>query len=148
MVGSISSHFVGFSGGLLMSVIAFSIVFIVALGLMIMMMLLKIVVGSFGVRTEKPAHAAASAAPTPASAPAASAATPAVLPTSVSGDSDEEIAAVIIAAITAMAGAGAQVVSFAPAAAAVSAAPSSAPRGGFSAWKMCGILSNSEGYAD
>lgn len=144
MVGSISSHFVGFSGGLLMSVIAFSIVFIVALGLMIMMMLLKIVVGSFGVRTEKPAHAAAPAAPTPA----ASAATPAVLPTSVSGDSDEEIAAVIIAAITAMAGAGAQVVSFAPAAAAVSAAPSSAPRGGFSAWKMCGILSNSEGYAD
>lgn len=147
MVGSISSHFVGFSGGLLMSVIAFSIVFIVALGLMIMMMLLKIVVGSFGVRTEKPAHAAASAAPTPP-ASAASAATPAVLPTSVSGDSDEEIAAAIIAAITAMAGAGAQVVSFAPAAAAVSAAPSSAPRGGFSAWKMCGILSNSEGYAD
>ena len=41
MEASIHSHFVGISGGILMSIIAFSIVFIVIAGLMLLMMGLK-----------------------------------------------------------------------------------------------------------
>ena len=46
MNGSISSFFVGVPGGLIMSFIAFSIVFIVIIGLMLVMMGMKHVCGA------------------------------------------------------------------------------------------------------
>lgn len=125
---SISSHFVGIKGGLLMSIIAFCIVFIVCAGLMAMMYALKAFAG--GSETPK-ANTSVPAAP---AAPAAQSSGAAVQATS----DDGELLAVISAAIAAACGAGARVVSFAPA----------APRAQGSAWRMTGRLQNSEGFQD
>ena len=128
---SIASNFTGFSGGFLMSIIAFSTVFLVILGLMLMMMGLKAFATSVE-RSEK-AKEAAKAAPAPAASSAPSAPTAAV-----AAVDDGELIAVITAAVSAMCGRAARVVSFAPVAAA----------GGSSAWKMTGILQNTEGFLD
>ena len=114
--GSISSYFVGVPGGLIMSFIAFSIVFIVIVGLMLVMMGMKHVCSAIDYMNK----------PKPAS-PAQSSAAPA--------SADDELLAVISAAIMAACGSTARVVAFSPV-----KAPAS------SAWKNVGRLQNTEGY--
>ena len=102
MNGSISSFFVGVPGGLIMSFIAFSIVFIVIIGLMLVMMGMKHVCGAIdGMHKPKPSAPAAPApAPAPAKAPVqAQAAAPAP-----AAAADDELLAVITAAIAAACG--------------------------------------------
>ncbi|MCC8185549.1 OadG family protein [Cloacibacillus porcorum] len=123
MTGHISSYFVGVTGGLTMSFIAFSIVFIVIVGLMLVMMGMKHVCAAID-NMSKP-KPATTAQPSPA-APAAPAA-------AVSAD-DDELLAVISAAIMAACGSTARVVAFSPVKAPVS-----------TAWKNVGRLQNTEG---
>ena len=125
--GSISSYFVGVPGGLIMSFIAFSIVFIVIVGLMLVMMGMKHVCAAIdNMSKPKPATTAQ-----PSPAPAAPA--PAAPAAAVSAD-DDELLAVISAAIMAACGSTARVVAFSPV-----KAPAS------SAWKNVGRLQNTEG---
>lgn len=134
MQSSIASHFVGIPGGLLMSVIAFCTVFIVIAGLMLMMMALKAFATSVDNREKAKAATQTTSAPTTRpSAPQA----PVAASVSPVAD-DDELVAVITAAIAAACGTGARVVSFKPA----------APRASSSPWRMTGILQNSEGFAD
>ena len=126
---AVAAHFTGVSGGLVMSLIAFSIVFIVIMGLMFIMMGMKHVCRA--IDGCKKAPVSAPAAPSAPASPAAKAvAVPAV------GD-DGELLAVISAAIAAMCGSAARVVSFAPA---------KAPAG--SSWKFLGRIQNAEGFQD
>lgn len=137
----IRSHFVGFSGGLLMSVIAFSIVFIIIAGLMIMMMLLKSFAGSID-GSKAPAKPAAPAAPAPAptQAPAIAAA-----PASPAPDDELETIAAITAAIAAMIDGPAHIASITPAR---TAEGHHRPYAGATAWRMAGILGNTGGLGD
>ena len=132
MNGSISSFFVGVPGGLIMSFIAFSIVFIVIIGLMLVMMGMKHVCGAIdGMHKPKPS-APAAPAPAPASAKApvqAQAAAPAP-----AAAADDELLAVITAVIAAACGPTARVISYSPV-----KAPAA------SAWKSVGRLQNTEG---
>ncbi|MCD8392896.1 MAG: OadG family protein [Cloacibacillus porcorum] len=122
MTGHISSYFVGVTGGLTMSFIAFSIVFIVIVGLMLVMMGMKHVCAAIdNMSKPKPATTAQ-----PSPAPAAPAA-------AVSAD-DDDLLAVISAAIMAACGSTARVVAFSPVKAPVS-----------TAWKNVGRLQNTEG---
>ena len=126
---AVAAHFTGVGGGLVMSLIAFSIVFIVIMGLMFIMMGMKHVCRA--IDGCKKAPVSAPAAPSAPASPAAKAvAVPAV------GD-DGELLAVITAAIAAMCGSAARVVSFAPA---------KAPAG--SSWKFIGRIQNAEGFQD
>ena len=129
-MGNISGYFVGLPGGLLMSVIAFSIVFLVIVGLMLMMFALKSVVGVIN-RSAESANQAPAVSAT-ATAPKAAAVS------GVSGEDDSELLAVITAAIAAVCGAGARVVSF-------TQAPERTPG---TPWRMAGRLQNSEGFLD
>lgn len=125
-------EFEGVIGGLKMSVIAFSIVFLVIVGLMLMMMFLKSVANTINAMNDaKKAAPAASSA----SAPAATSSSASVA--QVSSD-DDELLAVITAAIAATCGAGARVASFTPA----------PPQTLSSTWRMTGRLQNSEGFLD
>ena len=126
---AVAAHFTGVGGGLVMSLIAFSIVFIVIMGLMFIMMGMKHVCRA--IDGCKKAPVSAPAAPSAPASPAAKAvAVPAV------GD-DGELLAVISAAIAAMCGSAVRVVSFAPA---------KAPAG--SSWKFIGRIQNAEGFQD
>ena len=126
---SVAGYFTGVGGGLVMSMIAFSIVFIVIMGLMFIMMGMKHVCRAIDGCKKAPANA--SAAPSAPSAPAAKA-------VAVSAAEDDgELMAVISAAIAAMCGSAARVVSFAPA---------KAPAG--SSWKFIGRIQNAEGFQD
>lgn len=99
---AVAAHFTGVGGGLVMSLIAFSIVFIVIMGLMFIMMGMKHVCRA--IDGCKKAPVSAPAAPSAPASPAAKAvAVPAV------GD-DGELLAVISAAIAAMCGSAARVV--------------------------------------
>ena len=129
MTEHISTYFTGVTGGLTMSLIAFSIVFIVIIGLMLVMMGMKHVCNIIdNMHAPKPATPAPSA-PAPAAAPVAQAAAPA----QASAENDE-LLAVISAAIMAACGANARVVAFSPV-----KAPAS------SAWRNVGRIQNSEG---
>lgn len=125
MNGSISSFFVGVPGGLIMSFIAFSIVFIVIIGLMLVMMGMKHVCGAID-GMHKPQQSAP-AAPAPA-APAAP------VQAQAAAAADDELLAVITAAIAAACGPTARVISYSPV-----KVPAS------SAWKNVGRLQNTEG---
>ena len=126
---AIAAHFTGVGGGLVMSMIAFSIVFIVIMGLMFTMMAMKHVCKA--IDGCKKAPASAPAAPSAPSTPVAKAvAAPA-------SEDDGELMAVISAAIAAMCGSAARVVSFAPV---------KAPAG--SSWKVIGRVQNAEGFQD
>ena len=132
MNGPISSFFVGVPGGLIMSFIAFSIVFIVIIGLMLVMMGMKHVCGAIdGMHKPKPSAPTAPApAPAPAKAPVqAQAAAPAP-----AAAADDELLAVITAAIAPACGPTARVISYSPV-----KAPAA------SAWKSVGRLQNTEG---
>ena len=125
---AIATHFTGVGGGLVMSMIAFSIVFIVITGLMFTMMAMKHVCKAIDGCKKAPA------APTAPSAPASPAAKAVAAPTA---EDDGELLAVISAAIAAMCGSAARVVSFAPV---------KAPAG--SSWKFIGRVQNAEGFQD
>ncbi|MCC8056723.1 OadG family protein [Cloacibacillus sp.] len=127
---SISSYFVGVSGRLTMSLIAFSIVFIVIVGLMLVMMGMKHVCSAIDNMGKPKPAATAQPSPAPA-APAAPA--PAAPAAAVSAD-DDELLAVISAAIMAACGSTARVVAFSP-------VKAPAP----TAWKNVGRLQNTEG---
>lgn len=132
MSGQISAYFVGYKGGLMMSVIAFSTVFLVIVGLMLLMMALKHFAGTIN------AMSAAKQAPS-APAPSAPAPKPTSPMTAVAAQAEDgELLAVITAAIAVACGAGARVVSFRPA----------PPRTQGTPWRMTGRLQNSEGFLD
>lgn len=128
---AIAEHFTGVGGGLVMSMIAFSIVFIVIMGLMFTMMAMKHVCKAIDGCKKAPAAPAAPSAPSAPSAPASKA-----VAVSTAED-DGELLAVISAAIAAMCGSAARVVSFAPV---------KAPAG--SSWKFIGRFQNAEGFQD
>jgi Na+-transporting methylmalonyl-CoA/oxaloacetate decarboxylase gamma subunit len=131
---TISSHFVdaGIEGGLLMSVIAFSIVFLVIAALMLLMMALKFFSGGSG-------GSADNSAPQKAAQPAAAPASTAPHGTSrIVAQDDGELTAVITAAIAASLGRTVTVARFAPA----------AERARTSAWRVTGRLDNMEGFVD
>ncbi|NLX84075.1 MAG: OadG family protein [Synergistaceae bacterium] len=125
---SVAQHFVGVQGGLVMSLIAFSIVFIVIMGLMFIMMGMKHVCNVIdGVKTKAPLGApAAPAAPTAKTSAAVAVA-----------EDDGVLLAVISAAIASMCGSAAKVVSFAPV-----KAPAK------SSWRFLGKIQNAEGFQD
>lgn len=134
MNGSISSFFVGVPGGLIMSFIAFSIVFIVIIGLMLVMMGMKHVCGAIdGMRKPQQSAPAAPAPAAPAAPVQAQAAAPAAQPAPAAA-ADDELLAVITAAIAAACGPTARVISYSPV-----KVPAS------SAWKNVGRLQNTEG---
>ena len=134
MNGSISSFFVGVPGGLIMSFIAFSIVFIVIIGLMLVMMGMKHVCGAIdGMHKPQQSTPAAPAPAAPAAPVQAQAAAPAAQPAPAAA-ADDELLAVITAAIAAACGPTARVISYSPV-----KAPAA------SAWKSVGRLQNTEG---
>lgn len=134
MNGSISSFFVGVPGGLIMSFIAFSIVFIVIIGLMLVMMGMKHVCGAIdGMHKPQQSAPAAPAPAAPAAPVQAQAAAPAAQPAPAVA-ADDELLAVITAAIAAACGPTARVISYSPV-----KVPAS------SAWKNVGRLQNTEG---
>ena len=124
-------EFSGISGGAWMSVIAFSIVFLVCIGLMGLMMGLKHFANAINKFNES------RATPGAKSAPAAGSPAPALVATAPDMG-EEEIVAVITAAIAASCGAGARITSITP-------APARTPS---SAWRMTGRLQNCEGFGD
>jgi Na+-transporting methylmalonyl-CoA/oxaloacetate decarboxylase gamma subunit len=108
-----------------MSVIAFSIVFLVIGGLMLVMMLLKFVSSASG-ETSKPE---VKLQPVAVGAPAQNLRAPA---------DDGELAAVITAAISASMGAGVKVLSFSQTRSRIAS----------SVWRMNARIENLEGFAD
>lgn len=131
--GSVSSYFVGIKGGLVMSMIAFSIVFIVIIGLMLIMIAMKHISAAVegagkgsggGGKTAAPVQPAAQPQPAKAAAVAA-------------GD-DGELLAVISAAIAAVCGSAARVVSFGP----IVKAPAA------NGWKLAARMRGAESFQD
>lgn len=127
MENSVASYFVGVPGGLIMSLIAFSIVFIVILGLMWMMMGMKYVCRILEGGKEAPAAAANNTPPAPTATKAAC----------VPMEDESELMAVISAAIFAVCGSAARVVAFSPV-----KAPAA------SSWRFMGRVQNTEGFQD
>ena len=111
-----------------MSLIAFSIVFIVIMGLMFIMMGLKHVCNAID---GKKVPSGVPAAPTTPASPAAK------MSAAVSAEDDGVLLAVISAAVAAMCGSAAKVVSFAPV-----KAPAR------SSWRFLGKIQNAEGFQD
>ena len=129
-MNSISSNFVGVSGGLLMSIIAFSIVFLVIVGLMFVMMGVKMLAAAID-GAGKAASVPAPAAPS-SGAPSAAVSAPAV-----AAEDDSELAAVISAAIAAVCGGSARVIAF---------SPTQTQGGSSTLWRASGRFQNSEGF--
>lgn len=135
MTGTVSSYFVGVKGGLVMSMIAFSIVFLVIIGLMLTMIAIKYLAaaieggkgsGSGNKAVAAPQQQAPATPPAPAKAVA------------VRPEDDGALMAVISAAIAATLGSAARVIAFSP----VVKAPAS------TSWKFVAKMSNIEGFQD
>lgn len=120
-----------------MSMIAFSIVFIVIIGLMLIMMSIKhmaaAVGGKGGGNGEKTVDI-----PKPSAAPAASSVPSAPAKAVAASEDEGELLAVISAAIAAVCGSAARVVAFSP----VTRAPVA------TSWKFASRISNREGFQD
>ncbi|MDR3355161.1 MAG: OadG family protein [Synergistaceae bacterium] len=132
-------QFEGAFGGFAMSVIAFSIVFLVIAGLMLVMMLLKQVAASIE-NTSKPEKPEIK--PQPGTAPAQSSAVSAPAESQANliqeaSDDDGELVAVITAAISATLGTGVRVLGF-----------TQTRNRPVSAWRINGRIDNLEGFAD
>ena len=131
---------------MLMAIIAFSIVFLVIIGLMLLMMGLKHFVGMMNQEAaDAPGEKTSPSAPAKKPEAASSKASPATAysATASSPSADDELTAVIAAAITAATGAAARVLSFAP------SQPGEIRTGHITpAWRMTSILSNSRGLRD
>ncbi|MDR2779803.1 MAG: OadG family protein [Synergistaceae bacterium] len=137
MVSSIAGNFVGWQGGILMSIIAFSIVFLVIAGLMFMMMALKILVAVINPNKTPVASSGGGTSVSQSPKPGVTAAVRYETPS----QDDDELIAVLSAAVAAAGGQAAAVLSYTPAAPAVG-------RSAVSMWRMTGILSNSRGLRD
>ena len=135
METSISGNFTGVSGGMIMCLIAFSIVFLVCGGLMSLMISLKHVVRIFDEKKNDGQPAGGLPANKP---PVGGANFAAAMP----GDEDEgELVAVITAAINAALGASVRVTGISP-----SNGEAAVPLPIVSsAWKMASIIENSKG---
>ncbi len=129
-MSSISSHFVGAFGGLVMSCIAFSIVFLVIVGLMLVMMGTKILAHTIEGKGKGAAQPSAPAGGTPPSTPSA----PSTPAAAVAVD-DGELIAVISAAVAACCGGAARVISFSP-----------VTKHAATTWRVTGRLQNTEGF--
>ena len=134
---SIHDHFVGPMGGVLMSLIAFSIVFLVIMGLMLVMMATKMVAQAVDSRGKasgsavSPASSAAgsgAAAPAPAAAPGPSA-------IGIAPSEDLELVAVITASLCALMGRPVAVKSVRP-----------MPAASVGHWRTMAKLDNLEGF--
>jgi hypothetical protein len=122
-----------------MSLIAFTIVFVVIIGLMLIMMGLKHIANFINAAQTVSADVKQSAPAPPGSVSNIVAAPPsAPLPPSAATQDDGELIAVITAAISAAAGCEIRVAGYSPTPAAVLQHPSSV-------WRMTGILQNSQG---
>ncbi len=119
---------------MLMSLIAFSIVFLVCIGLMLMMIALKY----FSAYVDQTAAQKEAKAVPVVSAPAAPLAAAPLVSAVAAAEDEEEIVAVITAAILSSCGAGAKILSI----------KQEAPRTAASAWRMTGILQNAEGLSE
>jgi Na+-transporting methylmalonyl-CoA/oxaloacetate decarboxylase gamma subunit len=129
-----SFQFEGAFGGFAMSVIAFSIVFLVIAGLMLVMILLKSVAATL---EGKPEPKKPDVKPQPSAAAASAPSQNQANAVAASSDDEGELVAVITAAISAAVGAGARVLGFTQA------------RGrSVSAWKISGRMDNLEGFTD
>jgi len=132
---SVSSYFAGSFGGIIMSLIAVSIVFLVIIGLMLLMMCLK----HFAKMVEpKETCKPMETEPVIVYEPVTKAMT-----TVNESLADDELVAVITAAITAFTGTAANILSFAP-----SNQNETRTGRGTPAWRMTSILLNSKGLRD
>jgi hypothetical protein len=133
-MNSVSSYFVGVPGGLVMSLIAFSIVFIVVTGLMLIMMGLHVAcVAMEGKKTKAAA---------PSSQSSSGNAAPAAASKAVISMPDEDsgvLLAVLSAAVTATCGAAARVISYAPVSIKAPVA---------SGWKIMSRMNNTQSFED
>jgi hypothetical protein len=121
-----------------MSTIAFSIVFLVIAGLMLMMMALKFFVAA--INPDK-SPTAPTGGGTPATLRPAKPAVTAAVQYETPAQDDSELIAVFAAAVAAAGGGAAAVLSYAP-------ATPAAGRSAVSIWRMAGIFSNSRGIHD
>lgn len=128
MTGTVSSYFIGVKGGLIMSLIAFSIVFVVIVGLMYMMIAIKHIAAAMDRKNNNGGSGGKTVAVQ----------VPAPLSPMVAAQDDGELLAVITAAVTAVCGSAARVVSFGP----VIKAPAS------TSWKFVARMRNAEGLQD
>lgn len=128
MESTVASYFVGVKGGLVMSLIAFSIVFIVIMGLMFMMMGMRHVSEAID-GTKKIKKTVKKSEIKDSSALLAQ-------PTAATADK-EELVVVITAAITAMCGKSVRILSF---------APIKEPKA--SAWRIMNRVSNIQNFID
>ena len=133
MSNSVAGYFVGVKGGLVMSLIAFSIVFIVIMGLMLMMIAIKHMAAALERPKASGAREAGSAQSTPLSPPVASVP---LQSASVSEEDNGELLAVISAAIAATCGSASRITAFRP----VVRTPVA------SSWKFAARMSSKEGF--
>lgn len=148
IVKPLSASFEGLNGAIALSVIAFSVVFLVLIGLTVVIFAMRLV-SKIGVSPKPaPAPAPAKVVAAPA-APAPAAPAPAAAPVVVAADDSDEIVAVIAAAVAAFAGSAVRVSSIVPA---VPAAPVLAPEApprqigtDNVAWIACGRLEGLQG---
>ncbi len=143
-VKTLAASFEGMGGATALSLIAFSVVFLVLAGLTLVIFGMRYV-SKLAVHTPAPAPAAKKkpAAPAPAPAPAprpAPAPVPAPAPAPVAASDDGELIAVIAAAIAAQTGAMMAVTSVVPAAVQPAGAACAAD-----AWTACGRLEGLQG---
>ena len=129
---STAANFSGTSGGIIMSLISFSIVFLVCAGLMGLMMSLKYVVRVFEEKEKKSQSGETpSAAKPPVGEPYLAQATP---------DDEGELVAVITAAVTAAFGNSVRLTDIRPSAIALAPPPTFS-----SIWKMASRIENNKG---
>lgn len=147
IVKPLSASFEGLNGAIALSVIAFSVVFLVLIGLTVVIFAMRLV-SKIGVSPKPaPAPAPAKVVAAPA-APAPAAPAPAAAPVVAAADDSDEIVAVIAAAVAAFAGSAVRVSSIVPA---VPAAPVLAPEAPRQigtdnvAWIACGRLEGLQG---
>jgi len=103
---TLSSHFQGIPGGIVMSLIAFSIVFIALSGLCLMIYGVKFVAAAADVSARAKKDAKSAKADAPKGTPVVQAVAVAPVPAAVPGEEDETLLAVIGAAIAATLGGG------------------------------------------
>lgn len=149
IVKPLSASFEGLNGAIALSVIAFSVVFLVLIGLTVVIFAMRLVskIGVSPKPAPAPAPAPAKVVAAPA-APAPAAPAPAAAPVVAAADDSDEIVAVIAAAVAAFAGSAVRVSSIVPA---VPAAPVLAPEAPRQigtdnvAWIACGRLEGLQG---
>ncbi|MDR3279541.1 MAG: OadG family protein [Synergistaceae bacterium] len=139
-MSSIANHFIGFEGGIKMSIVAFCIVFAVIAVLMLVMTVLKYLVKA--IDSTKTAGTGAPPAVSQKSALTQTAVPRDQVSAASASDDEDALVALLTAAITASCGARAAILSYTP-----SQTPVIGQRP-TPAWKMAGILNNGIGLRD